>query len=223
MPAGDVRGVQVGDLAGGVHRRVMAEMVGQYSRKGVAGADRIAAAGGLDINVFEPSQFEEERFGGLMGVAAGSHQPAAMIVLRHEPADPKGFIAIVGKGIVFDSGGLSLKPPAGMEAMKTDMSGAAVVLATMQAIAALELPVRVVGVTPVTENMPGGGAQRRCTRSTAYCSPMSCMIASMDGLGAAASVCWSRMATSPKNTLKGEGRGALENNLTTCCSLAGEC
>ena len=120
----------------------------------------IAAAGGLEITVFDPSQFEEERFGGLMGVAAGSHQPAAMIVLRHEPPDPKGFIAIVGKGIVFDSGGLSLKPPAGMETMKTDMSGAAVVLATMQAIAALEVPVRVVGVAPVTENMPGGGAQR---------------------------------------------------------------
>ncbi len=120
----------------------------------------IADAGGLDITVFEPDQFEQERFGGLMGVAAGSHQPAAMIVLRHEPADPQGFIGIVGKGIVFDSGGLSLKPPSGMETMKTDMSGAAVVLATMQAIAALELPVRVVGVAPVTENMPGGGAQR---------------------------------------------------------------
>jgi leucyl aminopeptidase len=120
----------------------------------------IAAAGSLDITVFDPSQFEEERFGGLIGVAAGSHQPAAMIVLRHEPVEPKGFIAIVGKGIVFDSGGLSLKPPAAMEAMKTDMSGAAVVLAAMQAIASLELPVRVVGVAPVTENMPGGGAQR---------------------------------------------------------------
>ncbi len=123
-------------------------------------ARQIAATGGLDITVYEPDQFEAERFGGLIGVAAGSHEPAAMIVLRHEPADPKGFIAIVGKGIVFDSGGLSLKPPAGMETMKTDMSGAAVVLATMQAIAALELPVRVVGVAPVTENMPGGGAQR---------------------------------------------------------------
>jgi leucyl aminopeptidase len=120
----------------------------------------IAASGGLDITVYEPHQFEAERFGGLMGVAAGSHEPAAMIVLRHEPADPKGFIGIVGKGIVFDSGGLSLKPPSGMETMKTDMSGAAVVLATMQAVAALEVPVRVVGVTPVTENMPGGGAQR---------------------------------------------------------------
>ncbi|MBT8246666.1 MAG: leucyl aminopeptidase [Acidimicrobiia bacterium] len=123
-------------------------------------ARQIATTGDLDVTVYGPDQFEAERFGGLIGVAAGSHEPAAMIVLRHEPADPKGFIAIVGKGIVFDSGGLSLKPPSGMETMKTDMSGAAVVLATMQAIAALDVPVRVVGVTPVTENMPGGGAQR---------------------------------------------------------------
>jgi leucyl aminopeptidase len=123
-------------------------------------ARQIAADGGLGITVYEPDQFEAERFGGLMGVAAGSHQPAAMIVLRHEPPDPVGFIAIVGKGIVFDSGGLSLKPASGMEAMKTDMSGAAVVLATMQAVAALGLPVRVLGIAPVTENMPGGGAQR---------------------------------------------------------------
>ncbi len=123
-------------------------------------AREIAAGGGLDVTVYEPSQFEEMRFGGLMGVAAGSHQPAAMIVLRHEPVEPKAFIAIVGKGIVFDSGGLSLKPPASMEAMKTDMSGAAVVLATMQAVASLNPPVRVMALAPVTENMPGGGAQR---------------------------------------------------------------
>jgi leucyl aminopeptidase len=123
-------------------------------------ARTIADEGGLDITVYGPDQFEAERFGGLIGVAAGSHQPAAMIVLRHEPADPKAFIGIVGKGIVFDSGGLSLKPPAGMEAMKTDMSGAGVVLATMKAVAALDVPVRVMAVTPVTENMPGGGAQR---------------------------------------------------------------
>ncbi len=123
-------------------------------------AYRLAGEVDLDITVFDPDNFEDERFGGLIGVAAGSHQPAAMIVMRHEPPDPKGHIAIVGKGIVFDSGGLSLKPPAGMESMKTDMSGAAVVMATMQAIGALKIPVRVVGVAPVTENMPGGGAQR---------------------------------------------------------------
>jgi len=123
-------------------------------------AHRVAGETGLDIRVYDPDHFEEERFGGLIGVAAGSHEPAAMIVLRHDPPDPKGFIGLVGKGIVFDSGGLSLKPPGGMETMKTDMSGAAVVIATMQAVAALGLPVKVVGVTPVTENMPGGGAQR---------------------------------------------------------------
>ncbi len=126
----------------------------------VAQAQRIADEGGLEITVYEPDQFDRERFGGLAGVAAGSHAPAAMVVLRYEPKDPKGFIALVGKGIVFDSGGLSLKPPAGMEAMKTDMSGAAAVLATMQAVAALAPPVRVLAVTPFTENMPGGGAQR---------------------------------------------------------------
>ena len=126
----------------------------------VAHARRIAEEGGLELTVYEPDQFEDERFGGLAGVAAGSHAPAAMVVLRYEPPDPKGFIALVGKGIVFDSGGLSLKNPAGMEAMKTDMAGAAAVLATMQAVAALAPPVRVLAVTPFTENMPGGGAQR---------------------------------------------------------------
>ncbi len=126
----------------------------------VAHARRIAEEGGLELTVYEPDEFEDERFGGLAGVAAGSHAPAAMVVLRYEPEDPREFIALVGKGIIFDSGGLSLKPPAGMEAMKTDMSGAAAVLATMQAVAALAPPVRVMAVTPFTENMPGGGAQR---------------------------------------------------------------
>ncbi len=126
----------------------------------VAQAQRIADEGELEITIYEPDQFESERFGGLAGVAAGSHTPAAMVVLRYEPDHPKAFIALVGKGIVFDSGGLSLKPPAGMESMKTDMSGAAAVLATMQAVAALAPQVRVMAVTPFTENMPGGGAQR---------------------------------------------------------------
>ena len=142
-------------------RDLINEPSGSKSPSTLVGVARsIAEAGNLDLTVYEPDQFEGERFGGLIGVAAGSHEPAAMIVLRHEPAEPRGYIAIVGKGIVFDSGGLSLKPPSGMEAMKTDMSGAAVVLGAMQAIAALGLPVRVLGVAPVTENMPGGGAQR---------------------------------------------------------------
>lgn len=115
---------------------------------------------GLDIRVYQPDEFAEQRFGGLAGVAAGSHIDAAMVVLRWEPPDARGFLALAGKGIVFDSGGLSLKPPAGMEAMKTDMSGAAAVLGAMQAIAKLQIPAKVVAATPLTENMPGGAAQR---------------------------------------------------------------
>ena len=83
-----------------------------------------------------------------------------MVEFWYEPAEARAFIALVGKGIVFDSGGLSLKPPAAMETMKTDMSGAASVFGAVRAIAALKLPVKVLGITPLTENMPGGGATR---------------------------------------------------------------
>lgn len=123
-------------------------------------AEDIADSTGLDLRVYGPDEFEEQRFGGLAGVAAGSHAPAAMVVLRHEPEQASGTIVLVGKGIVFDSGGLSLKPPASMEAMKTDMSGAAAIFGAMRAIALLEVPARVIGIAPLTENMPGGGAQR---------------------------------------------------------------
>ena len=115
----------------------------------------IAADHFLRIRVYEPDEFEAERFGGLAGVAAGAHNPARMIELWHEPENPKAFLALVGKGIVFDSGGLSLKPANFMEDMKTDMSGAAVVFGAIQAIAASGLPIKVVGITPITENMPG--------------------------------------------------------------------
>jgi leucyl aminopeptidase len=123
-------------------------------------ATAIAAASGLTIRVLDEHQIVTERLGGLRGVSLGAANPPRLVELRYEPADPRGFLAIVGKGIVFDSGGLSLKPADGMETMKTDMSGAAAVFAAMQAIAALSLPVRVIGITPLTENMPGGSALR---------------------------------------------------------------
>ena len=123
-------------------------------------AVRIARSLGLKTRVYTEKDFKAERFGGLMGVAAGSHQPARMLVMRHEPSRPKATVALVGKGIVFDSGGLSLKPPAGMETMKTDMSGAANVIAAMQAIGHLNPKVRVLAFCPLTENMPGGSATR---------------------------------------------------------------
>ncbi len=123
-------------------------------------ARQIGAETGIRIVVHDEEDIARERFGGLAGVAAGSHRPARMVEFWYEPEDARAFVALVGKGIVFDSGGLSLKPPAAMETMKTDMSGAAAVFGAMQAIAALKVPVRVLGITPLTENMPGGGATR---------------------------------------------------------------
>ena len=126
-------------------------------------ADRaaaIAAEAGLGIRVLDEKQIESERLGGLRGVSLGATNPPRLVELRYEPENPRGFLAVVGKGIVFDSGGLSLKPSESMETMKTDMSGAAAVFAAMKTIAALRLPVRVVGIAPLTENMPGGSALR---------------------------------------------------------------
>jgi leucyl aminopeptidase len=101
----------------------------------------------------------EEGLGGLSGVAQGSHEPARLIELRYEPpGDAVATVALVGKGITFDSGGLSIKPADAMMTMKTDMSGAAAVLAAMSTLGPLGARVRVLGYLPVTENMPGGGA-----------------------------------------------------------------
>jgi leucyl aminopeptidase len=96
----------------------------------------------------------------LLGVARGSAEPPRVIVLRHEPAGAPEMpvLGLVGKGITFDTGGISIKPADGMERMKDDMAGGAAVLAAMRAMALLKAPVRVVGVIPSTENMPGGRA-----------------------------------------------------------------
>jgi leucyl aminopeptidase len=123
-------------------------------------ARNIADEHGLEYTVYTEDDLVEERLGGLAAVAAGAANPPRLVILRHRPEDAERKLVLVGKGIVFDSGGLSLKPPAAMETMKTDMSGAAAVFGAMQAIADLEMPVEVVGITPLTENMPGGAAQR---------------------------------------------------------------
>lgn len=123
-------------------------------------AQQLADASTVTVRILGPEEIAAERLGGLLGVSQGAHNPPRLVEFRYEPENPKAFLALVGKGIVFDSGGLSLKPPAGMETMKTDMSGAAAVFGAVQAIAALGLPVKVLGITPLTENMPGGGAMR---------------------------------------------------------------
>jgi leucyl aminopeptidase len=121
-------------------------------------AAEVAEGEGLTLTVLDEVAIAAEGLGGLAGVAAGSDEPPRLIELVYEPESPEGTIALVGKGITFDSGGLSIKTAEGMETMKTDKSGAAAVLAAMSVIAALAPPVKVIGIIPATENMPGGSA-----------------------------------------------------------------
>jgi len=114
----------------------------------------------IAVTVYDEDQIAEAGFGGLLAVNLGADNPARMVVMRYTPAGATKTVAFVGKGIVFDSGGLSIKPAAGMETMKTDMAGAAAVMGAMQAIADLGLAVNVIGITPFTENMTGGSALR---------------------------------------------------------------
>jgi leucyl aminopeptidase len=127
-------------------------------------ADRaraMAAATGLDSTVRDVADLAREGFGGILAVGAGSTRPPRLIELRHAPpGSARGHVVLIGKGITFDSGGLSLKPADGMTLMKTDMSGGAAVLGAMSALAALALPLRVTALIPAAENMPSGTAQR---------------------------------------------------------------
>ena len=119
-----------------------------------------AVAAGATVEVLDEKALARRGFGGLVGVGQGSTRPPRLVALRWKPARPTVHIALVGKGITFDSGGLSLKPPTGMETMKTDMAGAAAVAATVVAAATLRSPVAVTGWLCCAENMPSGTAIR---------------------------------------------------------------
>jgi leucyl aminopeptidase len=121
-------------------------------------ADIVGA--GVGVNVLDETQIGELGMGLLLGVARGSHEPPRLIVLRYEPPGAPGspVLGLVGKGVTFDTGGISIKPAAGMERMKDDMAGGAAVICALRAIARLGAPVPVVGVVPTAENMPGGRA-----------------------------------------------------------------
>jgi leucyl aminopeptidase len=126
-------------------------------------ADQIRTAAsdaGIGVQIWDETRIRQERFGGILGVAAGSENPPSFVILDYRRGGESPPLALVGKGVTFDSGGLSLKPSASMEDMKSDMTGAAVVAATMQAAARLELPVNLVGYLALTENMTGGGAMK---------------------------------------------------------------
>jgi leucyl aminopeptidase len=116
---------------------------------------------GMECDILEREQMQELGMGCLLGVAQGSAQLPKFIILRYK-GDPGGApgLALVGKGITFDTGGISIKPAANMEEMKMDMCGAAAVIAAMQAIAQLKPKINVTALAPATENMPGGNAYR---------------------------------------------------------------
>jgi leucyl aminopeptidase len=120
-------------------------------------AREVAQGAGLEYTVLDEQQLEAERMGSLLGVARGSERPPRLVILRHHRGNGRT-LGLVGKGVTFDSGGLSLKTSEQMIDMKCDMAGAAAVLGAMQAIAALQIPVNVHGFMPLVENMPSGKA-----------------------------------------------------------------
>ncbi|WP_298742323.1 leucyl aminopeptidase [uncultured Microbacterium sp.] len=114
----------------------------------------------VDVEVYDEQRLAAEGFGGILGVGQGSDRPPRLIRLDYAPTGAQRHVALVGKGITFDTGGLSLKPPAGMVGMKYDMAGAATVLAVVRAAAEMQLPVHVSGWLCVADNMPSGRAIR---------------------------------------------------------------
>ncbi len=123
-------------------------------------ARAVADEHGLELTVWDEVRLAEERMGGLLGVAAGSEEPPRLLQLTYDPPGATATVVIVGKGITFDSGGLSLKTGEGMMTMKCDMGGAAAVLAAMSVVPVLSPGVKVVALAACTENMPSGTATR---------------------------------------------------------------
>jgi len=126
-------------------------------------ARTLAAEEGLECELLDQDRMRQVGMGALLGVAQGSAEPPVLIVLRYRPSEapePPAHLGLIGKGVTFDSGGLSIKPSENMEKMKYDMAGAAAVLGVMRAIARLQPAVAVTALAPAVENMPGGRAQR---------------------------------------------------------------
>jgi leucyl aminopeptidase len=114
----------------------------------------------LRVTILGMKELQKEKMGGILGVSQGSVEEPRVIVIEHRPKKPKKSVVLVGKGVTFDSGGISIKPAAGMGWMKYDMCGAATVMGVMRAVAELDLPIKVVGLIPAVENMPSGTATK---------------------------------------------------------------
>lgn len=162
------RGVEKGRIVGESinFTRDLANEPGAYMTPTdmAARARDIANAFGLSIDVLDEDRMEQEGMGSLLSVTRGSEQPAKLIILKYTPAkmenESKELLTFIGKGVTFDSGGISLKPGENMELMKYDMTGGATVLGAMRAIAQLKPPIPVLGVAPCTENLPSGKATK---------------------------------------------------------------
>ena len=141
------------DLVNGPSNQVTPSLLAQKARQ-------IAKDYGMEIQVFDVSEAEAMGMGAFVAVAKGSQEPGKFIVLEYNKGKGLDTIALVGKGITFDSGGISIKPSENMDRMKDDMSGAAAVLATMQVAFKLQLPLHLVGIMPATENLPSGKAYK---------------------------------------------------------------
>jgi leucyl aminopeptidase len=142
------------DLVNEPSNRMTPTILGERARK-------MAAEVGLKCEVLGPDKIKELKMGAFWSVAQGSDEPPALIVLRYEPADAVGpVLGLVGKGVTFDTGGISIKPADGMEKMKYDMAGGATMLGAMRAIALLKPKRKVIGIVCATENMPSGKAQK---------------------------------------------------------------
>jgi len=124
-------------------------------------ATGLAKKGRIAVRVMHKAELEKLGMGGILRVGAGSHQPPCLVHLTYTPSGKsKKTVVVIGKGVTFDSGGISIKPSAGMDAMKDDMSGAGAVLALFKWLGSVDVPVTVHGLAPFAENMPGGGAQK---------------------------------------------------------------
>ncbi|MEE8347348.1 MAG: leucyl aminopeptidase, partial [Dehalococcoidia bacterium] len=159
------RGVERGRILGEAanHARDMANEPSNLFTPAIMAerAQTLAEDAGLECKVLEREEMEKLGMGALLGVAAGSAEPPRFIILRHRGDDSaKGDIGLLGKGITFDSGGISIKPSGGMEKMKGDMSGGAAVISAMWALAKLKAPVNVTALIPASENMPSGTATK---------------------------------------------------------------
>ena len=141
------------DLVNGPSNQVTPTVLAEKARE-------IARDQGMEAQVLEVSQAETMGMGAFVAVAKGSQEPGKFIVLEYNRGKGLDTIALIGKGITFDSGGISIKPSENMERMKDDMSGAAAVLASMQAASKLHLPFHLVGIMPATENLPSGKAYK---------------------------------------------------------------